>query len=587
MIRIFKYLQKREMLLIIATFVLTGLQVFLELKLPDYMSRITNVIVAPGSALQDVVSAGTYMLLCAFGGLAVSVLVGFCATRVATGFSMRLRGAVYHKVTDFSLEEINDFSTASLITRSTNDIVQVQMLLSMGMNVIFRSILMATLAILKIRAKSWQWTFSTGVAVILLIMIIVFLMLVAVPKFKLIQTMTDNLNRVTRENLTGIRVVRAYNAQQFQQDKFQEANDELTATHLFVGKTMAIMGPGMSIIMSGLSLAIYWIGAFLIQGAAPADKIVLFSDMVVFSSYAMQVVMSFMMMTMIFLILPRAAVSAKRILEVLDTKKKILDGSKTEGKEGVREVRFENVSFAYPDADEEVLSNISFTARKGETVAFIGSTGCGKTTLINLLVRFYDVTKGAVYVDGVNVKDYKCEALRDKIGLVPQRATLFAGTIRSNVGYGNKSGVSGYTDEEIMKAIEIAQAKEFVDKLEDGLDAHVAQGGTNFSGGQKQRLSIARAVCRKPDIYIFDDSFSALDYKTDRILRGELKKITKEAITLIVAQRIGTIADADCIVVLDEGRVAGMGKHKDLLANCEVYRQIAYSQLSKEELENE
>ncbi len=418
-------------------------------------------------------------------------------------------------------------------------------------------------------------------------MIIVFLMLVAVPKFKLIQSMTDNLNRVTRENLTGIRVVRAYNAQKFQQGKFQAANDELTDTHLFVGKTMAIMGPGMSIIMSGLSLAIYWIGAFLIQDAAPADKIVLFSDMVVFSSYAMQVVMSFMMMTMIFLILPRAAVSAKRILEVLDTKKKILDGSKTEGKEGVREVRFENVSFAYPDAGEEVLSDISFTAKKGETVAFIGSTGCGKTTLINLLVRFYDVTKGAVYVDGVNVKDYKCEALRDKIGLVPQRATLFAGTIRSNVGYGDKNGVSEYTDEEIMNAIEIAQAKEFVDKLEDGLDAHVAQGGTNFSGGQKQRLSIARAVCRKPDIYVFDDSFSALDYKTDRILRGELKKITKEAITLIVAQRIGTIADADCIVVLDDGRVAGMGKHKELLANCEVYRQIAYSQLSKEELENE
>ncbi len=587
MFRIFKYLQKRELLLILAAFVLTGLQVFLELKLPDYMSKITTVIVTPGSAMSDVMTAGLYMLLCAFGGLAVSILVGFCSTRVATGFSMRLRGAVYHKVTDFSLEEMNDFSTASLITRSTNDIVQVQMLLVMGMGMIFRSVLMATLAILKIRAKSWQWTFSTGVAVFLLIMIIVFLMIVALPKFKLIQSMTDNLNRVTRENLTGIRVVRAYNAEKFQQEKFREANDELTQTHLYVGKAMAIMGPGMSIIMSGLSLAIYWIGAYLIHEAAPAQKVVLFSDMVVFSSYAMQVVMSFMMLTMIFIILPRAAVSAKRILEVLDTKKKIVDGTQTEGKENVREVRFENVSFAYPDAGEEVLSDISFTASKGETVAFIGSTGCGKTTLINLLVRFYDVTKGAVYVDGVNVKEYKCDALRDKIGLVPQRAMLFGGTIRSNIGYGEKAGVGQYTDEEIDKALEIAQAKEFVDKLEDGLDAHVAQGGSNFSGGQKQRLSIARAICRKPDIYVFDDSFSALDYKTDRILRGELKKITKDAITLIVAQRIGTIADADRIIVLDDGRIAGMGTHKELLAGCEVYRQIAYSQLSKEELENE
>lgn len=587
MIRIFKYLQKREIIFILAAFVFTGLQVYLELKLPDYMSGITTVLVTPGSKMQEVLSAGFYMMLCALGSLIVAILVGFFSTRVATGFSMRLRGVVYHKVTDFSPEEMNDFSTASLITRSTNDIVQVQMLLVMGMGVIFRSVLMASLAIVKIYAKSWQWTFSTGVAVILLIMIVVFLMIVAVPKFKIIQSLTDNLNRVTRENLTGIRVVRAYNAEEFQQDKFKEANDELTDTHLFVGKTMAIMGPGMSLIMSGLSLSIYWIGAFLIHGAVEAKKVVLFSDMVVFSSYAMQVVMSFMMMTMIFLILPRAAVSAKRILEILDTQKRILDGTKTEGLKDVREVRFENVCFAYPDAGEDVLSDISFTARKGETVAFIGSTGCGKTTLINLLVRFYDVTKGAVYVDGINVKEYNCEALRDKIALVPQRTTLFAGTIRSNVGYGEKKDVDTYTDEEIYKALEIAQAKEFVDGLEDGLNAHVAQGGSNFSGGQKQRLSIARAICRKPDIYIFDDSFSALDYKTDKILRSELKKITKDAITLIVAQRIGTIADADCIVVLDDGRVAGMGKHKELLAGCEVYRQIAYSQLSKEELENE
>lgn len=586
MFRVFRYLRKRDVLFILASFVFTGLQVFLELLIPGYMSEITTILSSGQQDMGEILKAGGSMLLCAFGSLVVAIMVGYCSTMVATGFTMRLRSKIYEKVTGFSMEEINGFSTASLITRSTNDIVQVQMLLVMGMGILFRSVLMSVMAILNIYSKSWQWTFSTGVAVLLLVTIILTLVVIVLPKFRKIQTLTDNLNRVTRENLTGIRVVRAYNAEKFQQGKFEEANDDLTNTHLFVGRSMAFLNPGMSIIMSGLSLSIYWIGAYLISRAGAVEtKITLFSDMVVFSSYAMQVVMSFMMLTMIFIILPRAAVSARRIMEVMDRKSKITDGTVTEGVEGVREVTFENVSFSYPDAGEEVLSDISFTAKRGETVAFIGSTGSGKSTLINLVLRFFDATKGRVLVDGVDVKDYNLTALRNKIGLVPQRAILFGGTIRSNVAYGEKGDNREYTDEDVKEALRIAQAEEFVSKLEDGLDAHVAQGGTNFSGGQKQRLSIARAICRKPDIYVFDDSFSALDYKTDRILRGELKKVTGDSITLLVAQRIGTIMDADQIIVLDDGKVAGKGTHKELLAGCEVYRQIAYSQLSKEELE--
>lgn len=608
MFSILKYLRKREMLFMLGTILVTTLQVFLELKLPDYMNAITTTVITPNSPMSEIWRAGGMMLLCSFGGLIASVVVGFFCAKVATGFSMRLRSKVYDKVTGFSMEEINGFSTASLITRSTNDIMHVQMFLVMGTAIMFRAIIMASMAIGKIYSKSWQWTVSTAIAVLLLMLLIVSLIIIVLPKFKIIQTLTDNLNRVTRENLTGIRVVRAYNAEDFQEGKFEEANDELMKTHLFTQRSMAILGPGMSIIMNGLSLAVYWIGAYLINEAgSPDDKIVMFSDMVVFSSYAMQVVMSFMMLTMIFIILPRASVSAKRIKEVLDTKTKIVDGAvgsageigatvedkdnagKKEAvqnalQDGNHEVIFENVSFRYPDASDAVLENISFTAKSGETVAFIGSTGSGKSTLINLVPRFYDVTEGRILVDGVDVRDYTQESLRNKIGLVPQRAVLFGGSIRSNIAYGENGKQEEYSDEEIWEALRIAQAEDFVSKLDKKLDADVAQGGTNFSGGQKQRLSIARAICRKPDIYIFDDSFSALDYKTDRVLRGELAKVTGNAITLLVAQRIGTILDADQIVVLDDGKIVGKGTHKELMEACEVYQQIAYSQLSKEEL---
>lgn len=592
MFRILKYLRKREMLFMLGTILFTGLQVFLELKLPDYMSTITATIVTPGSLISEIWIAGIKMLLCALGGLVASVVVGFFCAKVATGFSMRLRSKVYDKVTSFSMEEINGFSTASLITRSTNDIMHVQMFLVMGTAIMFRAILMASMAIGKIYTKNWQWTVSTAIAVVLLLIMIITLIIIVLPKFKIVQTLTDNLNRVTRENLTGIRVVRAYNAENFQEEKFEEANNSLMKTQLFNQRTMAIMGPGMSLIMNGLSLAIYWIGAYLINKSPATDKIVVFSDMIVFSSYAMQVVMSFMMLTMIFIILPRASVSAKRIMEVLDTDTKIVDG-KIDSEESKKadderrvphEVVFENVTFRYPDASDAVLENISFTAKAGETVAFIGSTGSGKSTLINLVPRFYDVTEGRILVDGIDVKEYTQEALRNKIGLVPQRAVLFGGTIRSNIAYGENGKQTEYTDEEIWEALRIAQAEDFVSKLDAKLDADVAQGGTNFSGGQKQRLSIARAICRRPDIYIFDDSFSALDYKTDRILRGELKKVTGDAITLLVAQRIGTILDADQIIVLDDGKIAGKGTHDELMKTCEVYQQIAYSQLSKEEL---
>lgn len=587
MLRIFKYLKKDEWTLMLSSVIFIVLQVWLDLKLPDYMAKITMLIQMEGTTVTDLIEPGAYMLLCAVGSMIAAVIVGFFSSKIAAGLSKRLRGNVFNKTLSFSMAEMNRFSTPSLITRSTNDITQVQFFVAMGLQVIIKAPILATWAIIKISNKSWQWTTATGVAVLLLCMMLSVIIIFAIPKFKIIQTLTDNLNRVTRENLTGIRVVRAYNAETHQQDKFEKANDDLTKTNLFANRLMAIIGPGMTFIMSSLSLSIYWIGAYLIHEAQLMDRITIFSNMVVFTSYAMQVVMAFMMVSMVFIMLPRVSVSAKRILEVLETKNSIIDGNKTEGKKGVTgEIEFKNVSFSYPDSEEPILRNISFKAKKGETIAFIGSTGSGKSSVVNLIPRFYDVTEGEVLVDGVNVKEYKQEALHEKIGYVSQSAVLFSGTVASNVSYGTND-----TEEDALKfvkrAVEIAQGKEFVEKLEGDYKGHIAQGGTNVSGGQKQRLSIARAIYRKPEIYIFDDSFSALDYKTDRVLRSALRNETTEATTLIVAQRIGTIKEADQIIVLENGEIVGKGTHEQLMKFCQTYQEIAYSQLSKEELSHE
>lgn len=585
MLRIFKNFRKQEVVLALFSVVFVVAQVWLELKLPDYMREITSLITTQDSAMHDILIAGGKMLLCAFGSLLVTVLVAVCASRIASNFSAIVRGKLFDKVQSFSMEEIGRFSTASLITRSTNDVTQVQMLIVMGLSIMLRAPIMAVMAILKIVDKSWQWTLSTGVAVVVLLIVVIICVSLCMPKFKRLQSLTDDINQVTRENLTGLNVVRAYNAEAYQEEKFEKVNKDLTDTHWFTSKTMAFMMPTIMMIMNGLSLAIYWIGAVLINDAQDMqEKFTLFSDMVVFSSYAMQVVMSFMMLVMIFIMLPRASVAAKRILEVLDTEPSIEDGTRDTFpvmKDG--EVEFKDVSFKYPDAEEYVLEHISFSAKKGETIAFIGATGCGKSTAINLIPRFYDVTDGEVLVDGVNVKEYTQEALHNKIGYVSQKAILFSGTIADNVAYG-ENGKAPATQDDIAMAVKVAQASEFVEKKDQGYDGYVAQGGSNFSGGQKQRLSIARAIARQPEILIFDDSFSALDYKTDRILREALRKECKDATKIIVAQRIGTIRDADKIIVLDDGQIAGMGTHDELMKNCEVYQEIAYSQLSKEEL---
>ena len=584
MFKLLKKLTWKDFILAAAAFVFIIVQVWLSLTMPDYMSEITKLVQTKGSKMNDILIAGGKMLACALGSLLAAVCTSICASKISSNFSANLRGQVFHKVQSFSMEEIGNFSTASLITRSTNDITQVQMLIVMGLEVLLKAPIMAVWALCKISTKNWQWTASTGVAVVVLLSFVGVCVAVALPKFKKLQSLTDNLNRVTRENLTGLNVVRAYNAEGYQQKKFNDANDELTKTQLFANRTMGTMMPGIQMVMNGLMLAIYWIGAYLISNAQMFDKLTIFSDMIVFTQYAMQVVMSFMMLVMIFVLLPRASVSAKRINEVLDMPLSIKDGTKENGIDGKKgEVEFRNVSFCYPDAEKDVIENISFTAHKGETIAFIGSTGCGKSTVINMIPRFYDATKGEVLVDGVNVKEYTQKALRNKIGYVSQKAVLFTGSIKSNVAYGD-NGTKGFTDDDVNQAVETAQAKEFVDKTEGGVDAFVAQGGSNFSGGQKQRLSIARAICRHPEILIFDDSFSALDYKTDRVLRDTLRKTCADATRFIVAQRIGTIRDADKIIVLDDGKIAGMGKHNELMETCEVYRQIAYSQLSKEEL---
>ncbi|MBS1469394.1 MAG: ABC transporter ATP-binding protein [Lachnospiraceae bacterium] len=584
MVKLLKKLTWKDFILAAVAFVFIIVQVWLSLTMPDYMSEITKLVQTKGSKMNDILIAGGKMLACALGSLLAAVCTSICASKISSNFSANLRGQVFHKVQSFSMEEIGNFSTASLITRSTNDITQVQMLIVMGLEVLLKAPIMAVWALCKISTKNWQWTASTGVAVVVLLSFVCVCVAVALPKFKKLQSLTDNLNRVTRENLTGLNVVRAYNAEGYQQKKFNDANDELTKTQLFANRTMGTMMPGIQMVMNGLMLAIYWIGAYLISNAQMFDKLTIFSDMIVFTQYAMQVVMSFMMLVMIFVLLPRASVSAKRINEVLDMPLSIKDGTKENGIDGKKgEVEFRNVSFCYPDAEKDVIEDISFTAHKGETIAFIGSTGCGKSTVINMIPRFYDATKGEVFVDGVNVKEYTQKALRNKIGYVSQKAVLFTGSIKSNVAYGD-NGTKGFTDDVVKQAIETAQAKEFVDKTEGGVDAFVAQGGSNFSGGQKQRLSIARAICRHPEILIFDDSFSALDYKTDRVLRDTLRKTCADATRFIVAQRIGTIRDADKIIVLDDGKIAGMGKHNELMETCEVYRQIAYSQLSKEEL---
>ena len=583
MLKLLRKFTPKEWALSAVAFVLILIQVWLTLTMPDYMSEITMLVQTEGSAMSDILAAGGMMLLCALGTLLASVATAVCAARISSNFSANLRDDLFDKVQSFSMEEIGRFSTASLITRSTNDVMQVQMLIVMGLEVLLRAPVMAVWAIGKIAGRNWQWTTTTGIAVVVLLCVVGTCILFAMPKFKKMQVLTDNLNRVTRENLTGLQVIRAYNAEGYQEAKFEKANDDLKRTQLFANRVMCFLTPGIQLVMSGLTLAVYWIGAFLIQEAAMGDKLTLFSEMIVFSQYAMQVVMSFMMLVMIFILLPRASVAAKRINEVLDTEPAIEDGDGNIREQGSGEIEFRNVSFRYPDAEHPVLENITFTAHKGETVAFIGATGCGKSTVINLIPRFYDATEGEVLVDGVNVKEYRQKQLRDKIGYVSQKATLFSGTIASNVAFGD-NGRGEFTEEDVKDAVRTAQAEEFVSKLEGTYDGYVAQGGGNLSGGQRQRISIARAVCRKPEILIFDDSFSALDYKTDRILRNALAHECRDATRLIVAQRIGTIRDADKIIVLEDGKIAGMGTHEELMEQCEVYRQIAYSQLSKEEL---
>lgn len=587
MLRILKHLRWKEWLLVAACVVLIVGQVQLDLALPDYMSEITRLVQTEGSQMRDILLAGGKMLLCALGSMLLTVCTTFFTAQIASRFSARLRGEMYRKVVGFSNEEINRFSTASLITRTTNDISQLQMFFSFGMQSLIKAPVMAFIAVGKISTKSWEWSLLTGGVIAFVCVLLVFIMLYAVPRMKKMQTLTDNLNRITRENLTGLQVVRAYNAENYQEGKFAKANEEMTRNSQQANIAMSVMNPGMNLAMNGLTLGIYWIGATLISAisltspTAMMERIGLFSDMVVFMQYAMQVIMAFLMLVMIFVMLPRVTVSAGRVNEVLDTKARIVDGKETQGKPGMKgEIEFRDVSFRYPDADGDAIHHISFTAHHGQTVALIGATGCGKSSIINLIPRLYDATSGQVLVDGVDVRNYTQDALRSKIGFVPQKAFLFSGTVSSNVGYGedNASGAA------IRKAVAIAQAAEFVESPEVGYSGTVAQGGSNFSGGQKQRLSIARAVARDPEILVFDDSFSALDYKTDHALRQALREQTSSTTNIIVAQRIGTIRDADCILVIEDGAIVGKGTHRELMESCKVYQEIAYSQLSKEEL---
>lgn len=582
MFKILKKLKWQECCFALVCVVFIVIQVWLDMTMPQYMSEITVLIETPGSVMSDVLKAGGMMLLCSLGSAAASIVTAIFAARIGSNLSFTLRECLFKKVQTFSMEEIGKFSTASLITRSTNDIQQVLMFIIMGLQMLIKAPITAVWAICKISGQQWQWSMATATGVVVVLVMVGVCITLVLPKVKKMQILTDDINRVTRENLNGLRVVRAYNAEEYQEEKFEKVNEELTSTQLFQQRTMSFMMPTMQLVQSGLMLSVYWIGAALMSSAT--DRIGLFGNMMVFSQYGIMIVMSFMMLVLPFMMLPRASVAAKRINDVLETEPTIHDGTVTEGKKGViGEVEFRNVSFCYPDAEEYVIKDISFTAKKGETIAFIGSTGCGKSTVINLVPRFYDATEGEVLVDGINVKEYEQTALRNKIAYVSQRATLFSGSIRSNIAYGD-NGKGEVSEEEIAAAVEIAQAGDFVNSLPDKYDGYVAQGGANFSGGQKQRLSIARAIARKAEIIIFDDSFSALDYKTDRVLRKTLDEKCGDATRLIVAQRIGTIRDADKIIVLDDGKMVGIGKHEELMKNCEVYQQIALSQLSKEEL---
>ena len=584
MLKIFKNFKGKEWLLLSISVVFIVLQVWLDLRLPDYMSDITRLVQTQGSEMSEILTTGGWMLLCALGSLIASVIVAALAAKIASNFSATLRSKLYDKVQDFSMEEINNFSTASLITRSTNDVTQVQTFIVIGLQLLIKAPILAVWAVLKITGKNWELSLTTGIAVLILLIIVGICIAIALPRFAKLQKLTDNLNRIARENLSGISVTRAYNAERYQEDKFEEANSELTSVNLVANRVMATLLPSISFIMSGLTLAIYWVGAVLIQNADITSRMGLFSDVVVFSSYAMQVVMAFMMLVIVFILMPRASVAAKRINEVLDTEIKIKNGTTSqEIVSAVGEIEFKNVSFKYPDADDYVIKDISFKVNRGETVAFIGATGSGKSTLINLIPRFYDATEGEVLVNGMNVKEYDQKHLRNKLGYVPQKVTLFEGSIESNIAFGD-NGRSKISKDDVVYGIYGAQATEFVERLDGQYEAHVSQGGNNFSGGQKQRLSIARAISRKPEVLIFDDSFSALDYKTDSKLRKFLKHESVGTTTIVVAQRISSIKEADKIIVLDNGLIVGMGKHDDLMKECNVYQEIAYSQLSKEEL---
>ena len=585
MLKMLGYFRAKEWGLVAAILCLSLMQVWLELTIPDHMSDITLLIQTEGSQIGDIVAAGAKMLGCAFGSLVAAVFTAIITAKLSSDFSARLRRYVFSKVQSFGMTEIGKFSSASLITRSTNDITQIQMFIVFGTMMLMRAPIMATFAVWKIAGKEWQWTVITAGAVLVMLLLIISFILMALPKFRMMQTLTDDVNRVARENLTGLNVVRAYNAEGYQEEKFDRSNENLTSTALFTSRTLSFLMPSIQLVLSALTLGIYWVGAVILNGTGMFDRAAIFSDMIVFSQYAIQVVMSFMMLVAIFIILPRASVAAKRINEVIDTEPVVRDGTRTEGEENIKgEIVFDNVSFRYPDAEDCVIRNISFRASQGQTVALIGATGCGKTTIINLIPRFYDAAEGRVLVDGADVREYTQKALRNKIGYVSQRAILFSGSVESNVAYG-ENGQDPPDDNELNEALDISCASEFVNSLEEGTKSFVSQGGTNFSGGQKQRLSIARAIARKPEILIFDDSFSALDYRTDKQLRGLLEERCRDITKLIVAQRIGTIRDADMILVIEDGMIVGKGRHDELMKNCETYKQIALSQLSKEELE--